>query len=194
MKNVISGLIILFTFILESNAQSTKLDEKNGFNKFILGSRIDEVKKLVKIKKIKFDHPDKNYELYEVTKIEDFRLFNYSLSRIELFFYKGLLLQISVDLPSFRITEDTSYGVISIDIRNKIEAEYGPWIRMTETAEDIINNVNFHDVIKGNLVLLYRVGYNGKKVQQFDRVFRGDRYTFISIPLSKTVDTSQNGL
>ena len=80
--------------------QAYKLDDKNGFNKFQLGSSLSEIRKLVKLKKLKSKDVEKTTQWYEVSDIKEYKLFGYPLESIRLLFYKNQLLEIDVETPN----------------------------------------------------------------------------------------------
>ena len=180
MKRFVITIALLIASITTYSQGSYKLDQKNGFNKFILGTDLQYNKKLGKLSRLKMNVKSDVLELYEVTRINDIKLFGYDLGSISLLFYKDKLLQITVNLKNYEIPSDDNLGLISIDISNKIGEEYGSWGDLNLMGEDIVNNVHFKRSILGSKVTLYRYAYNGTRIADFRTVWQGDRYLFIS--------------
>ena len=187
-------LIFILTCIGSlSYGQAYKLDDKNGFNKFQLGSSLSEIRKLVKVKKLKSKDVEKTTQWYEVSDIKEYKLFGYPLESIRLLFYKNQLLEIDVETPN----SNTSHynGLIDVEISKKIEEEYGPWIRKELTLNDTIDKVLYRDEIIGRKVGLLLYAYKGIKTGDFSTWYRGNRLAFISKDLYEKKDNETvNGL
>jgi len=190
MKNVISGLIILFMSILESNAQSTKLDEKNGFNVFVLGSSLKEVKAVASLQKLK-DISDKNYVYYGVKNLDKYKLIDNNLSSIQLVFFRDRLLEINLYLSYFKTVKDK---FVSTELAQKISNEYGSWHERELSAVDRSSGLSMKFDITGNNVILIRYVFT----HRFDNnTFGsyGDRYCFISDQVYREAEKQKgNGL
>jgi hypothetical protein len=176
MRYIFSTLI-LFIYSIALNAQSNKLDEKNGFNIFQLGATIKSVKEIAKLKKLKDD--DTNSDTYLVNAIHNYQILGYPIEAIRLIFYKDRLLQISVFMPDFHPKEGSQSALISKDIVEKIQSEYGNWIKMDKTTEQEVNNVIYESRISGRKVSLFMQQYGLKFINDRPTV-RGNQYTFIS--------------
>jgi hypothetical protein len=167
------ALISLFT-----HAQtSTKLDSKNGFNKFIFESSLNDVKKISKLVKSKSASRIEYLEIYDVKDIENYRLFDYPLKQISLSFYRGILYKVVVLIPDYYLDEHSSKRLR--DIAEKISGEYGQWTNLDLTKADEMVDLTYKRVIQGNQIDLYRMGHK-IKTSGFNHIQVGDTYIFVN--------------
>lgn len=166
-------LIILLTSVIFCQAQYAKeLDDKNGFNRFKLGQSLSEVKKLAKLKSRGYDATNSNIAFYEVKNIEEFKIFEYPLKGIALYFYKGNLYGIDV-YPLFNYGYEKNQ-IVHQDIIKRVQKEYGGFEQKEPSALDKIDNIT----------AIYEV--YGKKVKL--RFLEGpSSYFFSDIAVSKEI-------
>jgi len=178
---------IIFCFTT-ANAQ-LKLDDKNGFNKFTLGSTLKEVKKIATLKKVKVNNVPKDIVYFDVTPLNEYQIFEYGLRDLQLIFYKDELLQIDVYLETSK-----KAGFISIDVGMRIAKEYGDWIDMTLGPKEHAENLLSKSRIVSEKVTLLRTVY-GYVTSRNQFEFKGDRYSFVSNPIyNKMKSMEGNGL
>lgn len=184
MKHILISTILSFIF-LTTQAQSYRLDAKNGFNKFILGSTLKDVKRIASISNSGSDKSNKYLHWYNVNRMNDYRLFGYGLSRIQLLFYKDRLqsIYISLDISDYGRER---YDIIFPDIFEKIQTEYGSFEQLELNTNDKLANRNSNYRIKGNKVTLFASTYD-----------HNSTFTFISQEVSIQQDQEHpdnNGL
>lgn len=156
MKTTLT-LIIMLTSISFCKAQYAKeLDDKNGFNIFVLGEDISEVKKLAKLKSHGSDPENKSIAYYEVKNIKDFKIFEYPLKSIELYFYDAKLYCISIS-PSFVYNSEQN-ELIHQDILSRVQKQYGGFQEKELTSQDKLYGRTAKYELYGKKVLLRFLG------------------------------------
>lgn len=192
-KKVITSnaLALILGFLLlhaTSSAQVSKLDEKNGFNKFILGSTLKDVNRITSLQRVKTDD-DTDLQYYSVKDTKSFSIFQYSLRSIQLVFYKNRLMEINAYLES-----GERAGFISIEVAERISKEYGSWNERKLSGQDEVDRILMKQDIRGDKVSLIRYVFGHRMTLQTNE-FVGDRYCFVSVPLYKERERANgNGL
>jgi hypothetical protein len=181
-KKLIVGLFLIINSLSVTAQSADALDNKNGFNIFHLGSTIKEVHKLAKLKKEKTDRFERNIVRYSVQNIENYRLFDYALGKIQLLFYKDLLLEIQVYLPTHYKSDRDRNHLIALDIFKKIEEQYGHFQSRDLTTKDKLTNISEMGQIVGKEVTLLFVDFNPVTTWN-STTFPGMCYSFISAPV-----------
>ncbi|CAH0186189.1 MULTISPECIES: hypothetical protein [unclassified Pedobacter] len=187
ITNKLGFVVMLLILTTLANAQQ-KIDTKRGFNKFILGSNIKEIKAIASLQKLK-GLADPEFQNWSVKDIEKYRIFDYPLRQIRLVFYKDRLLEINVYL----ISGDKEMFVSS-EVAVKISKEYGEWNERTLSGGDEVDGLKKKYDINGERVSLIRYVY-GHSEQSNRIVYIGDRYCFIDVDLyDEQMKAKGNGL
>ncbi|MEJ6980541.1 hypothetical protein WG906_08780 [Pedobacter sp. P351] len=168
---MIRALILFILFPLCVSSQDlTKLDERNGFNKFQLGSSVKDNKTITKLKHVSSSNKT-NEEIYEVKNLQDFKLFGYLVDHIRLHFYKDQLWQIDVKLPD--AVAFSQQFIIAMHINDGILKEYGLYSRRSNSLQSKHINKRQEFYWEGASVTLTRFSSLHPNID-------GDRWIFLS--------------
>ena len=164
--------LILFILlpVCVSSQDLTKLDERNGFNKFKLGTSLKENKAITPLNRVSKSNKT-NEEVYGVKNLQDFKLFGYLVEHIHLHFYKDQLWQIDVKLPD--AAAFTQQHIIAIHISDGILKEYGPCTRSVESLQTKLINKRQEFYWEGTSVTMARFYSLYPNTE-------GDRWLFLS--------------
>lgn len=181
MKKV---LITIFTTIIlflgsfnHAFSQVSKLDKKNGFNKFILGSTLNSINDIAKLKQVANNTP--NSETYVITDIENYSITGHPIQNILLTFYKKKLFRISVLMPPIDARVGSSATKNSMEVIDKLVGEYGKITKLDLTPEDKSDNIVHKSNIDGSNVSLFIIQYGLDWID--DQPYsKGNIYTFLS--------------
>lgn len=161
----------------ETFAQTSKLDEKNGFNKFQLGEQLSAIVKTSKLKKVTNNVP--NSETYIILDVDNYSIAGYPLQNILLTFYKKRLLRINVMMPEINAKVGSQSMKQSEELRDKIIAEYGKWTKLDLSEEERSNNVIHKSIVSGTRVSLFIVQFGLTWID--DQPYaKGNVFTFLS--------------
>lgn len=189
-KIFITAICLIITSISVKAQSADALDLKNGFNIFHLGSTLKDIRKSAKLKKESTNRPDKDVIRYSVQNIEDYQLFDYSIGKIHLLFYKDLLLEIQVYLPTHYKSNRDRNLLIAQDIFKKIEEQYGKFEPRELTTKDQLANIAEIGQITGKQVTLLFFDFNAVSTWN-TTTFPGMYYAFISTPVYN-IEVSDN--
>ncbi|SES06422.1 hypothetical protein [Pedobacter rhizosphaerae] len=159
MKLLYTFIIFLTSFSFCHAQYAKELDEKNGFNKFILGQSLEDIKEVAKVKALKNGSNDKRMTYYEVKNIKDFKIFEYTLKKIELWFYNDKLWYIEV-YPAYVYTQEQN-DLINQDILRRIQNQYGGFQEKELTPQDKLIGRNAKYELYGKKVFLRYSGGRG---------------------------------
>lgn len=178
------SLLMLFT-ASTAIAQSSKLDEKNGFNKFKLGDTYSSINQNTKLKQV--SNTVTNSESYIVTDIENYSITGHPLQNIVLTFYKKKLFRISVMMPEVNAHPNSSDTENARQVRKKLIEEYGKWTQLELDEYDKSNNIVAKNLVSGNLVSLLIAQYGLTWID--DKPYaKGDIFTFIHSEIYKVME------
>jgi len=196
MKQIVITLSLLLTVITIYAQGSYKLDQKNGFNKFELGSDIKIIRDNTKLlKEQQGKNYSKNITTYTVKNIGEYKLFGYPLGKIRLIFFKNELLEIQVYLPDYTADQKERAELIAQDIGLKIEKEYGSFVELELTTQDKLRNISTSAQIVGKDVTLLLIDFH-PKTYNYITTYHGMYYAFISrrVYNAEAEERDQSGL
>lgn len=139
----ISIIILCYTNLYSQDIK--KLDEKNGFKGLVLGNSIDQLMKIVKLKKIE----NRRKEKLEVFRIKDptsFTILDFKPDYINLIFFNNKLMEIAIKMPDQHSlnpdnTRNNAFGSLGTSIIGSLVQSYG---KVNESEENPIKpNVSF---------------------------------------------------
>ena len=168
-----------------SFGQASKLDQKNGFNKFQLGNSFNSINEIAKLKQVDNDVP--NSETYIVKDVNNYSLTGHPLQNILLTFYKNKLFRISLLMPPINASSNSIDMKQAASVRDRVIAEYGSLTGLDLSEDDVANNIVYKSVINGTNVGLYIVQYGLDRID--DQPYaKGDIFTFINKNLYKLME------
>jgi hypothetical protein len=157
INRLISIALCVIVLGFTANAQSAEaLDKKYGFNIFRLGSSFKDVSKLAKLKKVNEANRERNFVRYTIKEVGEYHLFDYELKKIDLIFYKDLLLEIQVHLPNYYVSTKDRWQMMAKDIFKNIEGQYGQFqARELSTKDKLANIAEIGQIVGKQTTLLF---------------------------------------